>query len=340
MYIRNGRGEMLVSMLYRSRATERFRESELSNLVAGARQHNRQNRVTGALFYDDGKFLQWLEGPRNSVEDLFTAIAGDPRHTSVEVVSVGTATSRVFADWDLRLLQRQQNEQNSLRVVRPCSSCNMPACLTEEIALKLASGDSGDFRDALGAEAGRTNIQVCFGERIADRYAEMWANDTISTAESLAGQAIALSAFRHVVSSQSSQTLPAGNNCILVAPLPGEPYYLNAALATTMLESARLATRYLVPSTVHDLLEAVSSAEVSRVVLVSGCNLPGAAEREAIKTICDGIRSLRHPPERIVLYCNVARRQIVRPDIEGPDKLVLSALRLPDLLETDTFPTH
>ncbi len=340
MSILSGAGETLVSMLYRSRATGSFNESELSSLVAGAREHNLLRQVTGALFYEDGRFMQWLEGPRDSVEELFTTIGRDPRHSEIEIVSVGPTTSRLFADWNLRLLRRGKSVRNPFRVVRPCSSCGAPACEKRDVALKLASGDSTDFDAALRSGAGRVDVQVCYGERLAERYAEMWADDTLSSAESFAGQALALSAFRRLVTPRTAFAPGANGGRILVAPLPGEPHYLRAALATSMLKSAHFDTNYAVPATNGELLSALSNPEITGLVLVAGPDAVGTVKRKLVTRTCELVRRRIGPPIRIALYGNVADGEADWPNPRGPDHLAVSALRLPDCFQQTAYPFH
>lgn len=327
-------------MLYRSRATESFNESELSSLVAGAREHNLHRQVTGALIYEDGRFMQWLEGPRHSVEDLFTRIGRDARHADIEVVSVGPTSSRLFADWSLRLLRRGASLHDPFRIVRPCSSCSAPECEKRDMALKLAIGDTKDFDAALESAVGRVDIQVCYVERLAERYAELWADDTLSSAESFAGQALALSAFRRLVKPRTAAAPDINGGRILVAPLPGEPHYLRAALATSMLKSAHFETNYAVPATNAELLRALSNPDIIGLVLIAGPDAPGAVRLSDIRTICELARRRSSPPIRIVLYGNVADAETAWPGSGGPDGLALSALRLPDCFQQTTYPIH
>ncbi len=339
MLTQNGAGEPLVSMLYRSRATESFCESELPALVAGAQEHNHQRHVTGALFYEDRSFMQWLEGPQTAVEDLFTTIGRDRRHSNIEIVSVGPASSRLYADWDLRLLRRGNGVRDPNRVRRPCQSCEAPGCEKRNMAIRLAKGDIEAFETALKAAAGRVDIQVCYGERLAERYAEMWADDSIGSAESFAGQALALSAFRRLVRPRKATVSSNTGGRVLVAPLPGEPNYLRAALATSMLESAHFDTNYAVPATSGELLSALGNPDITGLVLAAGPETPGAVKQDMIRSTCELVRRRRGPPVRIVLYGNL-------PDTSawlgpgGPDRVAVSALRLPDCFEQSTFPIH
>ena len=77
-----------------------FEAAIRSILVASAR-HNKPAAITGVLLYDRGRFLQWLEGPRDAVESRYKAISEDPRHTDLEVVLRKTASTRRFGRWHM-----------------------------------------------------------------------------------------------------------------------------------------------------------------------------------------------------------------------------------------------
>jgi transcriptional regulator with XRE-family HTH domain len=66
--------------------------------VAGA-QREATMEVTGVLFARSGRFLSVLEGPKDSVRQVYGAISCDRRHASLTVISDQPAPSRRFLDW-------------------------------------------------------------------------------------------------------------------------------------------------------------------------------------------------------------------------------------------------
>ena len=76
----------LTSLVYRSRAVAPFDEAGLQNLLASAQRRNREAAVTGMLIYDDGRFIQWLEGPAEGVARVWQVTRADSRHTDIEVL--------------------------------------------------------------------------------------------------------------------------------------------------------------------------------------------------------------------------------------------------------------
>lgn len=88
-------------ILYRSRATQPFSETQLQELLAWSRAHNTELNITGLLLYSDGRFVQVLEGPEAAVLALYARIQNDPRHSQVVTVREGLCSERRFADWTM-----------------------------------------------------------------------------------------------------------------------------------------------------------------------------------------------------------------------------------------------
>ncbi len=91
-------------LIYTSRATWDFDGPNLSELVEAAQARNALEDVTGCLVYDDGRFLQWLEGPSQGIDRIATSIRMDERHTDIQVLDQQASEPRVFSDWTMRLL--------------------------------------------------------------------------------------------------------------------------------------------------------------------------------------------------------------------------------------------
>ncbi|WP_408589948.1 BLUF domain-containing protein [Novosphingobium sp.] len=73
-------------MIYLSAATQPFDDATLAVLERQASARNASLGVTGLLVWNGSGFLQLLEGPVRSVEQLMTSIGRDPRHRDITVV--------------------------------------------------------------------------------------------------------------------------------------------------------------------------------------------------------------------------------------------------------------
>lgn len=74
-------------------------DAELEGLLHQAKTNNATRDVSGILIYNDGNFIQYLEGPESTLHELFDKIKGDPRHTSVTRLDFAKIDARVFGDW-------------------------------------------------------------------------------------------------------------------------------------------------------------------------------------------------------------------------------------------------
>jgi hypothetical protein len=88
-------------LVYGSVATRPVSSTELGELLRLAREKNATLRITGVLLYQDGTFLQALEGDESAVRALYDKIAADPRHSRATVVWSGNVPARSFGDWSM-----------------------------------------------------------------------------------------------------------------------------------------------------------------------------------------------------------------------------------------------
>jgi hypothetical protein len=88
-------------LIYRSVASETPTEADLHRLLEHARAANAAREVTGMLLYQNGRYMQMLEGEEEVVRSLFASIAADGRHRMVKVLASGPLTKRHFSDWSM-----------------------------------------------------------------------------------------------------------------------------------------------------------------------------------------------------------------------------------------------
>lgn len=92
---------MLYHLGYVSTASHTPSRSDLTALLERARQANHNLGLTGMLVYNDGHFLQVLEGARESVLQVFTRIMDDSRHHCLHQLFEGEIPARNFANWTM-----------------------------------------------------------------------------------------------------------------------------------------------------------------------------------------------------------------------------------------------
>jgi len=92
---------MLVRLLYVSRALDPDSLIDVQTIMDSAREHNVTNGITGILCYGGGIYLQALEGGRREVNELYSHIVKDKRHTDVVLLHYEEITERRFGSWTM-----------------------------------------------------------------------------------------------------------------------------------------------------------------------------------------------------------------------------------------------
>ena len=64
--------------------------------------NNQRNQITGALICRSDLYLQYLEGPTDSIDETFNKIKHDDRHVEVKILKEGINAQRLFPKWAMR----------------------------------------------------------------------------------------------------------------------------------------------------------------------------------------------------------------------------------------------
>lgn len=91
----------MLQMIYTSEARTNFSPAELQELLLIARRNNDRDAITGMLLYEDGTFLQVLEGENDVVEATYQRIAADNRHHKIMLIARFEVDHRSFHDWEM-----------------------------------------------------------------------------------------------------------------------------------------------------------------------------------------------------------------------------------------------
>jgi len=94
----------MMRLLYASAARDGLIYRDVLSIAQVASEKNAKVGVTGALCFGGGAFLQALEGERSAVNDIYRKIAQDARHTGCEILSADAITTRLFADWSMKMI--------------------------------------------------------------------------------------------------------------------------------------------------------------------------------------------------------------------------------------------
>ncbi|NIZ14873.1 BLUF domain-containing protein [Phaeobacter sp. HF9A] len=91
-------------IIYLSQAKADMTTEKAAAIVEKSRRKNEAQKLTGALVFKDGKFLQILEGPAEAVAARFQAIQRDARHHDLHVLYDSMINSRSYPDTPMQLL--------------------------------------------------------------------------------------------------------------------------------------------------------------------------------------------------------------------------------------------
>ena len=92
----------LVQMVYISfSSSDELSETGLNDLLKEIRKKNKAKGVTGLLLYNNGTFIQVIEGERSIIEDLFKKLEQDARHNTIVVLLKEKIEKRSFPNWSM-----------------------------------------------------------------------------------------------------------------------------------------------------------------------------------------------------------------------------------------------
>jgi len=94
---------MLVRCLYASRSKGPIRGAIQDSILETSRRNNPAHGITGILCvcHTGNIFIQVLEGGRDQVGDLLTAIMRDERHEHVRILTYAEIGERKFYSWTM-----------------------------------------------------------------------------------------------------------------------------------------------------------------------------------------------------------------------------------------------
>lgn len=249
--------EWVACLTYKSAATAAPCVSDIELLAGRARARNRSLDVTGMLLFENGCFLQTIEGPPPAVAALWSSIQRDSRHHYIEVLTEHMAASRLFSDWDLLL----DGRFGDCAQATP-KAANSPPAVAEHVArlveLALNADDLAMGTIMAGfAEQGWTSdaILALLIEPAARALGDAWLDDQCSELDLTIGLSMLQMAGHAVRYSPSSQSIRNSRYRVLLATAPGEKHMLG----TTLLADQFLAAGWQVDMAFPESDEALTN---------------------------------------------------------------------------------
>lgn len=91
----------LECILYVSSATRALGPEEMEHLLLRSRERNHAEGVTGILLHQDGSFMQYIEGPPDGLERIFTIIRQSSLHRGIIELIREPLVARHFPEWSM-----------------------------------------------------------------------------------------------------------------------------------------------------------------------------------------------------------------------------------------------
>lgn len=224
--------EWVACLTYKSIATATPRAGDIDLLAGKARERNRSLDVTGMLLFEEGRFLQTLEGPPGAVAQLWSSIQRDERHERIEVLSEHMAAARLFSGWDLRVEGRLGDPRRTATAV-PDAPPAVAEHVSRLVELALNADDLALNTVMAGfAEQGWTSdaILSLLIEPAARALGDAWLDDQCSELDLTIGLSMLQMAGHAVRYIPSAHSIRNSRYRVLLATAPGEPHMLGTAL--------------------------------------------------------------------------------------------------------------
>lgn len=104
----------LRAIAYASEAIPGLSMDHVDDLARAAAGFNFEACVTGVLLYDGLRFLQYIEGPEDSIKVVYSRILSARSHRELIELGRGRVSGRFFPDWSMRLLWVEASEIRSV----------------------------------------------------------------------------------------------------------------------------------------------------------------------------------------------------------------------------------
>ena len=79
-----------------------FDQNTLNSILVTSIVNNEKSHITGALICRSDLYLQYLEGPTETIDETFDKIKQDDRHVEVKILKEGMHSERLFPSWAMR----------------------------------------------------------------------------------------------------------------------------------------------------------------------------------------------------------------------------------------------
>lgn len=311
-------------LAYRSLARAAPAPEALQTLLHQSRKRNAAEKLTGLLVYDQGHYVQWLEGPADGLDRVWSSICRDHRHASVERLNLQASGTRLFPAWGMQygtgtdpphLSGGLSLPEPSIRALRrhPDSAAEILQGLALWHALPSPAVMAGAFLDASAAAS----------EALAERIAAMrptvealgmhvlgplsralgdaWLDDRCTGTDLVIAQGRLQALVRQVLG-PGMTPLPEGESRrALIAAAPGEVHLAGMSFAGVALDLAGWQVRCVFPDSSRDIESEVAATPFDLLHLALSESLTRGERLAELAAMVRGARAASCNPAMQVL---------------------------------------
>ena len=137
----------LIGLTYVSTAARPMSGTDLNSIAQDSKTFNATVDVTGVLLYHGGNFFQYLEGPRQGLEQVMERVCKSRRHHTLYVHFKGEIAQRHFGDWSMDVADlsqpRMRQHTTSLRELEQTWNSDPSTCVGVRHLLNFAEHMTG-----------------------------------------------------------------------------------------------------------------------------------------------------------------------------------------------------
>ena len=91
----------LYRLVYTSYRKTSCTDEEVEAILDSCKRNNPNRDITGVLMHSEKRFLQYLEGDKDELQELYDIIKADPRHGGANQRDFSPIESRIFPSWHM-----------------------------------------------------------------------------------------------------------------------------------------------------------------------------------------------------------------------------------------------
>ena len=114
----------LVAKTYLSQSKLDWTDEAINELLERSKRNNATRKITGAMIYANGYFMQLIEGPQIAVDELYSAIEADPRHEVLSLLHNQEIKDRHFSDWAMEYRDSDDLGERALMTIHAAKQDN------------------------------------------------------------------------------------------------------------------------------------------------------------------------------------------------------------------------